>query len=74
MAKAAAKTKPMRGDVLLEVAKDTAVLFRKEKVWMCKCSKTAWRRHDIAGRIVYREECVEWGDCTLVEIEVMPVK
>jgi hypothetical protein len=70
MAKAAAKTKPRRGDVLLEIGKDAAVLFRKEKVFVCSCSKTVWRRHEIAGKIVYREYCVEWADCEIVEIEI----
>lgn len=63
-------TKPRRGDVLIEVTPETAILQRKQQVWVCQCSKWVWKRHEIAGRIILRKECVEYADCELITIEV----
>ena len=67
-------TKPRVGETLIEVAPGTAILQRKQQVLVCQCSKWEYKRHNYGGRIVIRKECVEYGDCQEVEIEVSDPK
>lgn len=63
-------TKPRKGDTLIETSPGSAILFRPYQIWACECSKWEWKRHEFGGRVVWRKECVEYGDCQLITVEL----
>lgn len=71
MAKAPQKTtKPRAGDVLIETSPDTAMLHRGQQVWSCECSKWEWKKHEFGRKVIWRKECVEYGDCKLITVDL----